>query len=81
MRFVMMAYNLMSLHKQVVMKTPIQQRLQTLRFNCFAVGSWIVKKGNTKILKLSIKMEKRQWMDGLLKNARDIDLPISLRTG
>jgi len=80
MRFVMMAYNLMSLFKHVTTQTPAQQRLHTIRINCFAVASWIVKQGNKKILKMAVRMEKRPWMDGLLKLARDASMPLSLKT-
>ena len=74
------AYNLMSLYKHVTTQTQSQQRLHTIRINCFAVGSWIVKQGNKKILKLAVRMEKRAWMDGLLKLARDVTIPLSLKT-
>lgn len=80
MRFVMIAYNLMSLFKHVTTQTPAQQRLHTIRINCFAVGSWIVKQGSKKILKMAVRMEKRPWMNGLLKLTRDIQLPLSLKT-
>jgi hypothetical protein len=80
MRFVTVAYNLMSLYKHVTTQTQSQQRLHTIRINCFAVGSWIVKQGNKKILKLAVRMEKRAWMDGLLKLARDVTIPLSLKT-
>jgi hypothetical protein len=80
MRFVTVAYNLMSLYKHVTTQTQSQQRLHTIRINCFAVGSWIVKQGNKKILKLAVRMEKRAWMDGLLKLARDVTMPLSLKT-
>lgn len=43
MRMVMMAYNLMSLYRMFSQQTRVHQRLSTLRFDCFAVGSWIVK--------------------------------------
>lgn len=79
MRFVMVAYNLMSLFKHVGTQTSVQQRLHTMRIKCFAVGSWIVKQGNKKVLKMAVRMEKRPWMDGLLKLTRDITMPISLK--
>lgn len=80
MRFGMLAYNMMSLYRQVALQSPVQSRLQTLRVNCFAVGSWIVKSGNKRILRMSVKMQKRSWMDGLFKKVKEADLPISLRT-
>ena len=79
MRMVMMAYNLMSLYRQVSQGTSVQQRLSTLRFNCFAVGSWIVKQGNKRLLKMSVPLKRRQWFDGLFENIRGAPLPLSLQ--
>ena len=53
LNFVMMAYNLMSLFRQVILRTKIQNQLKTLRYKVFAVGSYLTKDENTKILKLS----------------------------
>jgi hypothetical protein len=80
MRFITVAYNLMSLYKHVTTQTSVQQRLHTIRINCFAVGGWIVKQGNKKILKLAVRKEKRPWMEGLLKIVRDVGMPLSLKT-
>jgi hypothetical protein len=80
MRFITVAYNLMSLYKHVTTQTTVQQRLHTIRINCFAVGGWIVKQGNKRILKLAVRIEKRPWMDGLLKLVRDVGMPLSLKT-
>jgi hypothetical protein len=80
LRFIAVAYNLMSLYKHVATQTTVHQRLHTIRINCFAVGGWIVKQGNKKILKLAVRKEKQPWMEGLLKLARDIDLPLSIKT-
>jgi hypothetical protein len=40
-RTIMIAYNLMSLFRQIVFKSKSQATLSTLRFKCFALGSWI----------------------------------------
>lgn len=79
MRFITVAYNLMSLYKHVTTQTSVQQRLHTIRINCFAVGGWIVKQGNKKILKMAVRKDKRPWMEGLLKIVRDVAMPLSLR--
>lgn len=80
MRMVMVAYNLMSLYRLFSRQTAVYQRLSTLRFNCFAVGSWIVKQGNKNILKMSVPLKRRQWFDGLFENIRGTPLPLSLQT-
>ena len=78
MRMVMIAYNLMSLFRQLTHKNQAQPRLPTLRFNCFAVGSWIAKEGNSRVLKMSVPLKRRQWYDGLFSAVNNIELPLSL---
>ncbi len=79
-RMVCVSYNLMSLFRQAIHQTPVQPTLSTLRFNCFAVGSWIVKDGRNKVLKMSIPQKRRQWYDGLFGKLENLTLPISLNS-
>ena len=79
MRMVMVAYNLMSLYRQVTRQTRPQPTLATLRFNCFAVGSWIVRSGNRHILKMSVPLKRRQWFDGLFSAIMQNQFPLSLQ--
>ena len=76
-RMVMIAYNLMSLFRQCILQSPVQQRLSTIRFNCFTVGSWMVKQGNSRVLKMSLKMKRREWMDGLFRKTSEFSMPRS----
>jgi hypothetical protein len=62
MRFVMVAYNLMSLFRQLTLQTQPQPTLSTLRFNCFAVGSWTVKQGETMVLNMSVPSNEGNGM-------------------
>lgn len=78
MRFVMVAYNLMSLFRQLTAQTRPQPRLPTLRFNCFAVGSWIDSKGPNPKLKMSVPLKRRQWYEGLFRSIENTSLPLSL---
>jgi hypothetical protein len=50
--------------------------LSTLRFKLFNIGSFIIKKGNSKILKLSLDPKRRQWFLGLWDNSRQFTLPV-----
>jgi hypothetical protein len=74
MRFVMVAYNLMSLFRQVTLQKQPSPTLATLRFNCFAVGSWI----QSGILKMSVPLKRRQWYDSLFSFIENSNLPLSL---
>ena len=74
MRFVMVAYNLMSLFRQVTLQKQPGSTLSTLRFNCFAVGSWI----EGRVLKMSVPLKRRQWYDSLFSFIENTTLPLSL---
>ncbi|OFY14281.1 MAG: hypothetical protein A2X11_10720 [Bacteroidetes bacterium GWE2_42_24] len=61
----MIAYNLMSLFRQAVMGTKVQHLMKTLRYKVFAIGGYMTKDGNSRILKLSLAMKRREWFTGL----------------
>ena len=72
-RTIMIAYNLMSLFRQVVLQSKTQATLSTLRFKCFALGSWITKHAGKTTLNISATGEKRKWLDGLFDIVRKND--------
>jgi hypothetical protein len=78
-RMVLVAYNLLSLFRQGVLKQRIQQTLSTIRFKCFALGGWIVKNGRKKALKLSVAMQRRVWLDGLFSKLVDFSAPFPIK--
>lgn len=69
LRSVMIGYNLMAIFKLAVLQTKKNERITTIRLKCFSIGSWIVKSGRNEVLKLSVAMKKRVWMDGLFFNS------------
>lgn len=75
LNFVMMAYNLMSLFRQVVLQQPVQSTMKTIRYQVLAIGSYLVKDGNAMILKLSLAMKRRRWFSGLWDVAQTFPLP------
>ena len=77
-RFIMVAYNLMSLFRHIVLQTKTQNTLSTLRFKCFAIGSWISKHSNKKVLKLSVSGQRRVWLDGLFSKVGGIGPPFEI---
>jgi len=79
LRFVNLAYNIISLFRQVSSEKPKHQRLQTLRLNCYAVGAWMTKKGNSKVLKMAVPIKKRKWMDGIFAKVDETQFPLSLQ--
>lgn len=74
-RFIMVAYNLMSMFRLLVLRTKSQATLSTLRFKCFALGSWISKHAGKTTLKLSTSGHKRRWLEGLFSKVGDISPP------
>jgi hypothetical protein len=72
-RSVMIAYNLISLFRQVILKVKIQPRLQSIRFKCFAIGSWIGKRYRKKVLKVSLPHQRRPWFEGLFAKIEEFN--------
>ena len=65
----MLAYNLMSLFRQSVMRSRIQHTLSTLHGLVLAIGGrWYGSPGNDRLL-LSVPRRKRAWFVGLWANA------------
>ena len=78
-RMVLIAYNLLSLFRQAILKQDIQQHLSTIRFKCFALGSWIAESGRKKVLKLSVVPTRRAWLDGLFSKLVYLSEPFRLK--
>lgn len=74
-RMVMVAYNLMSLFRQMVLQEKTQATLNTLKFKCFALGSWIAKESRYKVLKISVAGRKRLWLEGLFSKVAGLSPP------
>ncbi|MFA5138367.1 MAG: IS1380 family transposase [Elusimicrobiota bacterium] len=64
-RSAMLGYNLMSLFRQALLQAPTAVRLSTMRFQCFALGSWIGGRGRKKVLRISLNPKRRGWFEGL----------------
>jgi hypothetical protein len=66
-RFIMVAYNLMSLFRHFALNSRNQATLSTLRTHCFAIGGWITRHARQWVLKLSLPRLKRPWMDAVFR--------------
>ena len=80
LNFVMLAYNLMSLFRQAVLGTKVQHFMKTLRYKVFGIGAYMVKNGNSRILKLSLVMKRREWFLGLWSSAELMSWPFFVPT-
>lgn len=78
----MMAYNLMSLFRQAVLKQlsatgkDVQRTLATLRHQLFAQAGYITQKNKSPTLKLATAKLRREWFSGLWNQAKTFDLPV-----
>lgn len=62
-RFILLAYNIMALFKQKVMTGPVKHQLSTIRFQCIAIGSYLVRNGRNKVMKLSAEGKRRHFLE------------------
>ena len=67
--FAMLAYNLISLFRQAVMRAKVQPTLLTLHQQVLAVGASWHRDPERNILMLSVPRRRRAWFDGLWTNA------------
>ena len=66
-RFIMVAYNLLSLFRHFGLNSHNKSTLGTLRAYCFALGGWISGHARKRVLKLSLPRKKRPWMDAIFQ--------------
>lgn len=64
-RLIMLAYNIMVIFKQSVLTSPRRHRLSTIKFQCIALGSYVVKNGRSKVLKLSAEGKRRHFLENI----------------
>lgn len=73
---VMLAFNLMSLFRQVMRKTTKHHTLVTLRYKLFAQAGYTTHEGRQQFLKPATAMRKREWFTGLWTQTQRFDLPV-----
>ena len=66
-RFIVVAYNLMSLFRHLGLKSHNQATLATLRSYGFAIGGWVSQHARKRVLQLSLPHKKRPWMDAIFR--------------
>jgi hypothetical protein len=74
-RFVLIAYNIMTIFKQAMMQPRVNHRLSTIKFQCLAIGSYLVSSGRKKILKLSAEGKRRHFLEHIFKNVEKLKPP------
>ena len=80
--FAMLAYNLMSVFRQAVMRAKIQPTLATLHQQVLAVGAFWHRDPNQNQLLLAVSRRRRAWFEGLWANTGHPPvLPVQAKTG
>ena len=74
-RFIMVAYNLMSLFRHFALNHHKKSTLNTLKSYCFALGAWKVNHANKQVIKISLPSKRRAWMDGVFTQIKQINKP------
>lgn len=74
-RFIMVAYNLMSLFRHFALNHHNRATLGTLKSYCFALGAWVVNHANKRVLKISLPVKRRSWMDGIFSQIQNLSPP------
>lgn len=75
LNFIIIAYNIMSLFKQAVLRADKLPQLKTLRYKIFAVGGYITRSGNQRLLNLSLNMKRRKWIEGIWNQSQHFSWP------
>ena len=76
-RFIMVAYNLISLLRHMGLNNHQRSTLKVLRSQCFAIGGWISDHARKTVLKLSLPRKKRAWMDAVLAKITNLTPPFT----
>lgn len=80
--FAMLAYNLMSVFRQTVMRAKIQPTLATLHQQVLAVGAFWHRDPKQNQLLLAVSRRRRAWFEGLWANTGHPPvLPVQAKTG
>ena len=74
-RFIMVAYNIMSLFRFFALQSHKNSTLRTLKVYCFALGSWSVNHSNRKVLKIALNTKRRPWLDGIFAKVENLSPP------
>jgi hypothetical protein len=77
-RWTMVAHNLMSLFRLQVLNHKHHPVLSTMRFQCIAIGSYLVKSGRKTTLLLSAKEKRRQFLEGLFAKVSNLSPPFHI---
>lgn len=65
----------MSLFRHFALNHHNRATLKTLKSYCFALGAWTVNHANKNVLKISLPVKKRAWLDGIFSQISILSPP------
>lgn len=71
------AYNFMSLFKQVIIGEKVRNRLSTLRYKMLAIPSYFEESDNKIILKMALQINRRAWIRKLWEKTDAFEFELS----
>lgn len=76
-RFVLVAYNVMAIFKQALLDKKGYKYLSTIRFQCIAIGSYLVRSARKTKLLLAATGERKHFLEHIFTNFERIKPPYS----
>jgi hypothetical protein len=71
------AYNFMSLFKQLIINDKVRNRLSTLRYKMLAIPAYIEEHSNKVIVKMALQMNRRAWIRKLWEKSAGFEFDFS----
>ena len=71
------AYNFMSLFKQIIINEKVRNRLSTIRYKMLAIPAYIEQHSNKVIVKMALQMNRRAWIRKLWDKSVCFEFDIS----
>lgn len=72
------AYNFMSLFKQVIISDKVRNRLSTLRYKMLTIPAYIEEHSNKVIIKMALQMNRRAWIRKLWEKSSNFQFGFSI---
>jgi len=67
------AYNFMSLFKQVIINDKVRNRLSALRYKILTIPAYIEEHSNKVIVKMALQMNRRAWIRKLWEKSSNFE--------
>jgi len=66
-RWVTVAYNLMNLFSSTAYNSDVKHVLKTMKFNCIAIGAYLVRHSRRTGLKMCVNQKRRSFFDQIFQ--------------